>query len=91
MKIYISVDIEGICGTTHWDEVTRGKEEYPEFQKQMTAEVVAACEGAIKAGASDIVINDAHDSARNIIARTANNQQTYQGMESPSLHDDAGT
>jgi D-amino peptidase len=68
MKIYISVDFEGICGTTHWDEVTRGKEEYPEFQKQMTAEVVAACEGAMKAGATDIVINDAHDSARNIIA-----------------------
>lgn len=69
MKIYISVDFEGICGTTHWDEVTRGKDEYPEFQKQMTAEVVAACEGAMKAGATDILINDAHDSARNIIAR----------------------
>jgi D-amino peptidase len=69
MKIYISVDFEGICGTTHWDEVTRGKEEYPEFQKQMTAEVVAACQGAMKAGATEIVINDAHDSARNILAR----------------------
>ncbi len=69
MKIYISVDFEGICGTTDWDEVTRGKEAYPEFQKQMTAEVVAACEGAIKAGVTDIVIKDAHDSARNIIAR----------------------
>lgn len=68
MKIYISVDLEGICGTTDWDEVTRGKEPYPEFQKQMTAEVVAACEGAYAAGATEIVIRDAHDTAMNLIA-----------------------
>ena len=68
MKIYMSVDLEGICGTTHWDEVTRGKEEYPEFQKQMTAEVVSACNGAFEAGAEEIYIKDAHDTARNIIA-----------------------
>ncbi len=68
MKIYISVDLEGICGTTDWLEVTSGKDEYPAFQKQMTAEVVAACEGAIRGGATEIVIRDAHDSARNIIA-----------------------
>lgn len=68
MKIYISVDLEGICGTTGWDEVTRGKEEYSEFQEQMTAEVCAACEGAFAAGANDIIIRDAHDTARNLIA-----------------------
>lgn len=68
MKIYISVDIEGVCGTTTWAEVTRGNGEYPEFQKQMTGEVKAACEGALEAGATEIIIKDAHDSARNIIA-----------------------
>ncbi len=68
MKIYISVDLEGICGTTGWDDVTRGKEEYSEFQEQMTAEVCAACEGAFAAGAKEIVIRDAHDTARNLIA-----------------------
>lgn len=68
MKIYVSVDFEGICGTTHWDEVTSGTGDYPEFQKQMTAEVVGACQGAAKSGTSEIVIRDAHDSARNIIA-----------------------
>lgn len=70
MKIYISVDIEGVCGTTTWDEVTRGKAEYPEFQQQMTGEVLAACEGALAAGASEIVIKDAHDTACNIIAES---------------------
>ena len=67
MKIYISVDIEGICGTTIWDDATRGKERYPEFQSQMTSEVSAACEGAFKSGATEIVIRDAHDSACNLI------------------------
>jgi len=67
LKIYISADIEGTTGIAHWDETARSKPDYSDFQKQMTAEVVAACEGAINAGAKEIVIKDAHDSARNII------------------------
>jgi D-amino peptidase len=66
MKIYISVDIEGIAGITHWDEATLGKEGYEIFREQMTREVVAACEGAIAVGAKEIIVKDAHDSARNI-------------------------
>lgn len=68
MKIYMSVDLEGICGTTHWDDVTRGNERYPEFQKQMTAETAAACRSALEAGATEIYVRDGHDSAKNIIA-----------------------
>jgi len=68
MKVYISADIEGITGTTHWDETDKAKPDYAEFRQQMTAEVAAACEGALKAGASEIWVKDAHDSARNIIA-----------------------
>jgi D-amino peptidase len=33
----------------------------------MTAEVAAACEGALEAGATEIWVRDAHDSARNLI------------------------
>jgi len=68
MKVYISADIEGITGTTHWDETEKNKADYAEFQQQMTAEVVAACEGALKAGADELWVKDAHDSARNILA-----------------------
>ena len=67
MKIYLSADLEGICGTSHWDEVTRGNERFPEFQKQMTAEVGAACRGALAAGASEIWVRDGHDSAKNLL------------------------
>ncbi len=68
MKVYLSADIEGITGTTHWDETEKKHADYAEFREQMTAEVVAACEGALAAGASEIWVKDAHDSARNIIA-----------------------
>jgi D-amino peptidase len=68
MKVYLSADIEGITGTTHWDETEKDKADYAEFREQMTAEVAAACEGALAAGATEIWVKDAHDSARNIIA-----------------------
>ena len=68
MKIYISADIEGITGVTHWDETELHKEDSKVFREQMTAEVVAACEGALQAGADEIWIKDAHDTGRNLIA-----------------------
>ena len=68
MKIYISADIEGVCGSTHWDEADNNKSDYAEFQKQMTAEVAAACKGAMAAGANEIVVQDAHGTGRNITA-----------------------
>ncbi len=68
MKIYISADIEGVCGCTDWDDATKGTSDYPEFQKQMNKEVRAACEGALAAGATEIYIRDAHGSARNLVA-----------------------
>jgi len=68
MKIYISADIEGVTGITHWDETEKTKPDYQRFAQQMTREVKAACEGAIKAGVKEIWIKDAHDTGRNILA-----------------------
>jgi len=68
MKIYISADIEGVTGVTHWDETLKDKSDYREFQEQMTAEVLAACNGALKAGVKEIYIKDAHETGRNLIA-----------------------
>lgn len=66
MKVFISADIEGITNTTIWDETDINKAVYAAAAKQMTAEVRAACEGAIAAGADYILINDAHDYAVNL-------------------------
>ena len=68
MKVYISADIEGLAGISHWDEARKEQAVYQEFRNEMTEEVVAACDGAIAAGATEILIKDAHATGRNIIA-----------------------
>jgi len=67
MKVYISVDIEGCAGITHWDEAEKNHADWQEFREQMTREAVAAIEGAKIAGATEILVKDAHSSGRNII------------------------
>lgn len=66
MRIYISADIEGVTDVTSWDETEKGEKDYEEACRQMTREVAAACRGAMAAGATEIVVKDAHDSARNL-------------------------
>ena len=66
MRVFISADIEGTTFTTLWDETELGHKMYAAAAKQMTAEVKAACEGAIAAGADYILVNDAHDYAVNL-------------------------
>ncbi|NLC04371.1 MAG: amino acid amidase [Tissierellia bacterium] len=66
MKIFISSDIEGISGSTIWDETIKNGDLYNEFAHQMTLETKAACDGANIAGAEEIMVKDAHDSGRNI-------------------------
>jgi D-amino peptidase len=68
MKIFISADIEGVTGATSWTETEKEHADYAEFREQMTAEVAAACEGALNAGATEIVVKDAHWTGRNLIA-----------------------
>ena len=66
MKLFISADIEGTCGITCWDETEYGHPRYGYFAEQMTKEVSAACAAADRLG-YDILVKDAHDSARNIL------------------------
>lgn len=66
MKIFISADMEGLTATARFEECRNADRFYKDYQPQMTAEVLAACEGAIAAGADEIVVKDAHDSAANI-------------------------
>lgn len=66
MKLYISADLEGTAGVCCWPETDPENRAYPYFANEMTEEVRSACEGAIAAGAKEILVKDAHDSARNI-------------------------
>lgn len=68
MKIYITADIEGVTGATNWDETDQKNTYYADLREQMTAEVAAACEGALSAGATEIWVKDAHGWGQSLIA-----------------------
>lgn len=67
LKVFISVDMEGITGIVNWEEVSRTGKDYDYFRRIMTQETNAAIEGALAAGATEIVVRDSHGSARNIL------------------------
>ncbi len=67
MKVYISIDIEGCAGITHWNEAEKTHPDYSEFREIMTGEALAAIEGAKAAGAKEILIKDAHTTGRNLL------------------------
>lgn len=69
MKVFISADIEGVNNIVTWDETSLNSPEYQYFRKEMTEEVTAACLAAKEAGATEIFVKDAHDSARNLILK----------------------
>jgi D-amino peptidase len=66
LKIYISVDMEGIWGVVHGDQTSSDSPDYAAARKWMAKDVNAAIQGAISAGATEVVVNDAHGSMRNI-------------------------
>jgi D-amino peptidase len=67
LKVFISVDMEGIGGVVHSDQTSASGGEYNRARKLMVEEVNAAIEGALEAGATEILVNDSHGSMRNIL------------------------
>lgn len=67
MKIYIVADGEGVSGVVSSDEMHPTGSRYEEFRNLMTMDVNAAIAGAFDAGATEVVVNDAHWSMLNII------------------------
>lgn len=72
LKVFISVDMEGIAGIVNSDQVTMGGNDYNMARKWMTEEANAAILGALDAGATEIVVNDSHSTMRNLIAGDIN-------------------
>jgi D-amino peptidase len=67
LKVYISVDMEGIAGVVNGEQTSSSGKDYGIARSWMTAEVNAAIRGALQAGATEIVVNDSHGSMRNVI------------------------
>src|SRR2546430_8533701 len=72
MRVYVSVDMEGIAGVVHESQTDPTPPafaaEYARFRRLMTAEANAAIEGALAAGATKVLVNDSHWFMRNLLA-----------------------
>lgn len=66
MKILISVDIEGVAGVFHAQQVRAGNPEYERARRLMTDEANAAIAGAFDGGATEVWVNDSHGDFRNM-------------------------
>jgi D-amino peptidase len=66
VKVYLSVDMEGVAGISHGKPTNRGDDLYPQSVELMTAEANAAIEGAFAGGATDVTVNDSHGQMYNL-------------------------
>jgi D-amino peptidase len=67
MRVYISVDMEGLAGINHPDPTDPTNVRYPTSVDLMVGETNAAIEGALAAGATDIFVNDSHWNMYNLL------------------------
>jgi D-amino peptidase len=72
MRIYVSVDMEGLAGVAHPRQVAFGdgvdRVDYDRSRALMAGEANAAVEAALLAGAREVVVNDSHWQMRNLRA-----------------------
>src|SRR6185503_4447418 len=66
VRVYISVDMEGIAGISHDAPTQRGDLGYPAAVALMVGEANAAIEGAFDGGATDVLVNDSHGQMFNL-------------------------
>jgi D-amino peptidase len=67
LKVFISVDMEGIAGVVTGDQLGPSGFEYQRAREWMTGEAMAAIEGAKEAGATEIIVADSHGNGQNLL------------------------
>ncbi len=67
LKVYISVDMEGISGVNGDNQTSAAGAEYGRARKLMVEDANAAIRGAFAGGATDVLVNDSHGSQRNLL------------------------
>jgi D-amino peptidase len=77
MRVFISSDIEGTAGIVDWEQVRGPGPEYEIGRQLLLDEVNAAIDGAVEAGASHIVVNDAHRTMSNLRPGELSHQASY--------------
>jgi D-amino peptidase len=67
LKVYVSVDMEGIAGVVTSDQLGPTGFEYERFRRFMTNETLAAVQAARDSGATEIVVSDSHGNGQNLL------------------------
>jgi D-amino peptidase len=67
VKVYLSVDMEGIAGVNHPGPTGQKHDRYPAAVDLMIGETNAAIEGALAGGATDVLVNDSHGEMYNLL------------------------
>jgi D-amino peptidase len=66
VRVYISVDMEGVAGISHANPTRRGDYGYAQAVELMVGEANAAIEGAFDGGATAVTVNDSHGGMYNL-------------------------
>ncbi len=67
MRIFLCADMEGATGVCHRDHLIAGGQDYERARGWLTGDVNAAVQGAVDAGATDVVVADGHATMRNVV------------------------
>jgi len=67
MKLFLSVDMEGITGLPDHTFVDSSKHNYERARRIMTQEANAIVEGALSKGVKEVLVNDSHSKMNNIL------------------------
>ncbi|MET9929766.1 MULTISPECIES: M55 family metallopeptidase [unclassified Streptomyces] len=66
-RVLISADMEGVTGVTCPDDVEPGTAALERMRPLLTGDVNAVIDGLLAGGASDVLVNDAHYTQRNLL------------------------
>ncbi len=67
LKVFISVDMEGLAGVVTGSDVSPNGPDYAHFRAIMAAETNAAVDGAFRAGATEVLVRDSHGAKQNLL------------------------
>jgi len=67
LKVFISVDMEGLAGVVTANEVNPSGPDYGHFRAIMAGETNAAIDGAFRGGATEVLVRDSHGSKQNLL------------------------
>jgi len=67
MRVLVSADMEGATGVTYTADVSPGTEQWQRMRLLFAGDVNACVDGLFAGGATEVLVNEAHSSQRNLL------------------------